>query len=112
MMIWFDKVDDSLDCSIAMQKACREFNAEKSPPDQVLLSVGIGYGETLKVGNARLAGPQVNVSSKLGEDTAEGYEILVSSSVKENATADPKVGFALTGISFPGSPEVYRIDYT
>jgi adenylate cyclase len=110
MMIWFDDLRDSLNCSIAMQNACQEFNVGKPPANQVLLSVGIGYGPTLKVGNVRLAGSEVNVASKLGEDTAEGYEILVSTSVQQN-TGTEGFEFLLTGISFPGSAEVYRVSY-
>lgn len=111
MLLWFDDVDDSINCSVAMQRACEEFNKEKKPADQILLCLGIGYGRTLKIDDVRLAGPQVNVASKLGEDTAEGYEILVSNSVKENATPNADREFVLTGISFPGSLEVYRLNY-
>jgi adenylate cyclase len=112
MMLWFDDVDDSVNCAVAMQLACEEYNLGRDPAEQVLLCVGIGYGRTLKVGDTRLAGSQVNVASKLGEDTAEGYEILVSNSVHEHATPNEKFEFALTGISFPGSPDVYRINYS
>ncbi|MBC7819634.1 MAG: adenylate/guanylate cyclase domain-containing protein [Planctomycetaceae bacterium] len=111
MLLWFDDVDDSINCSVAMQRACAAYNKDKKPADQVLLCLGVGYGRTLKIDNARLAGPQVNVASKLGEDTAEGYEILVSNSVKENATPNADLEFVLTGISFPGSLEVYRVNY-
>lgn len=111
MLLWFDDLDDSIKCSVAMQRACQQYNADRKPADQILLCLGIGYGHTLKVDNVRLAGPQVNVASKLGEDTAEGYEILVSDSVKENATPNAELEFVLTGISFPGSVEVYRVNY-
>jgi class 3 adenylate cyclase len=111
MMLWFDDVDDAVNCSIAMQQACKEFNDGLEPSKQVLLCLGIGYGRTLKVGDTRLAGAEVNVAAKLGEDTAEGYEILVSNSVKDSVTPSDQVEFALTGLSFPGSPEVYRINY-
>ena len=111
MLLWFDDIDDSINCSVAMQRACKKYNTDRKPADQILLCLGIGYGRTLKVDNTRLAGPQVNVASKLGEDTAEGYEILVSNSVKENATPNADHEFVLTGISFPGSVEVYRVNY-
>ena len=111
MLLWFDDLNDSLNCSVAMQRACREFNADRMPSEQVLLCLGIGYGRTLKIDNVRLAGPQVNVASKLGEDTAEGYEILVSNAVKEQAAPNADLEFVLTGISFPGSVEVYRVNY-
>ncbi len=111
MLLWFDNIDDSINCSVVMQRACQQYNVDRKPADQILLCLGIGYGHTLKIDNVRLAGPQVNVASKLGEDTAEGYEILVSDSVKENATPNAEFAFVLTGISFPGSVEVYRVNY-
>lgn len=111
MLLWFDDIDDSINCSVAMQRACKTYNTDRKPADQILLCLGVGYGRTLKIDNVRLAGPQVNVASKLGEDTAEGYEILVSNSVKEHATPNADHEFVLTGISLPGSVEVYRVNY-
>ncbi len=111
MLLWFDDVDDSIHCSVAMQRACTAYNKGKRPVDEILLCLGIGYGHTLKVDNARLAGPQVNLASKLGEDTAEGYEILVTDSVKEHATPNEEFEFVRTGVSFPGLLDVYRVNY-
>lgn len=111
MLLWFDDVDAAINCSVAMQRACAAYNKDKKPADQVLLCLGVSYGRTLKIDNVRLAGPQVNLASKLGEDTAEGYEILVTDSVKATATPNPDLDFVLTGVSFPGSVEVYRVNY-
>jgi class 3 adenylate cyclase len=111
MLLWFDDVDDSINCSVAMQRACTSYNKGKRPVDEILLCLGIGYGHTLKVDSARLAGPQVNLASKLGEDTAEGYEILVTDSVKEHATPNDDIEFVRTGVSFPGLLDVYRVNY-
>lgn len=42
------------------------------------LAIGLGYGPTLLIGDEDMWGDSVNTSSKLGEDTAKGGEILVS----------------------------------
>lgn len=111
MLLWFKPVDLAIRCAVAMQQACREFNKEREPHDQVLLCLGVGYGRLLRVGNSRLAGAELNVASKLGEDIAEGYEILVSDAARKAVGELPQIEFRLTGITLPGSPEVYRVEY-
>jgi len=57
---------------------------EKSPPDfQIHASVGIDYGKFLLIRDTDFYGVPVNIASKLGEDTAEPGEILVTERVLE-----------------------------
>ena len=109
MLIWFPTIRQALHCSVEMQRACRQFNADLKPANQILLCVGIGYGRVIRVGDSRLAGGEVNVASKLGEDIAEGYEILISDEACKAAGEMPGLTFTLTGTHLPGSPEVYRV---
>ncbi|RZM75432.1 adenylate/guanylate cyclase domain-containing protein [Leptolyngbya iicbica] len=44
------------------------------------ISVGIGYGEVLRVGDRDLYGHEMNLASKLGEDLAADDEILLTES--------------------------------
>lgn len=44
------------------------------------ISVGIGYGEVLLIGDRNLFGHEVNLASKLGEDLAGDNEILLTES--------------------------------
>ena len=44
------------------------------------ISVGIGYGEVLKIGDRDLFGHEMNLASKLGEDLAADDEILLTES--------------------------------
>lgn len=59
------------------------------PPTQqkqmVLLCVGLGYGDVLRIGDSDVFGAEINAASKLGEDTAKAHEILVTGSVKKAA---------------------------
>lgn len=111
MLVWFEDLDSAIRCAVAMQKSCREFNRGRAPQDQVLLCLGIGFGRMLRAGVSGMAGVEVNLGSKLGEDEAEAYEILVTQSAREAAGDSLDVEFTLTGLEFPGSKEVYRIDY-
>ena len=58
------------------QDAVKAHNEKNS--DDMGLSLGLDFGPVLKIGNEDLFGSPVNVASKLGEDTAERGEILVS----------------------------------
>ncbi len=109
MLIWFSTVQEALQCSVEMQEACRQYNADLEPAYQILLCVGIGYGRVIRVGDSRLAGGEVNVASKLGEDIAEAYEILISDDARKAAGSVPGLAFTITGMHQPGSPEVYRV---
>jgi adenylate cyclase len=82
-LILFKKPAQALACSIAMQNRCASLNSRRSPEEQVILCCGIGYGRMLKIGDDDVFGHEVNVASKLGEDTAKGEEILVTRAARE-----------------------------
>ena len=51
------------------------------PPERHLFgSIGIGYGDTLVIGDEDLFGSEMNLASKLGEDIGERNEILLTPS--------------------------------
>jgi adenylate cyclase len=78
LLLLFKKTDQALRCAIAMQHACQQLNERRVPEEQVLLCVGIGAGNVLRVGESDVYGAEVNAASKLGEDTARANEILVT----------------------------------
>ena len=79
----FRRPESALHCAVAMQQLCRQVNDRRKPEEQILLCVGIGYGDILRIGDADVWGAEVNAASKLGEDTAEAYEILVTERARE-----------------------------
>ena len=79
--------------AIAMQRALLIYNKDKAEEEKVLLCVGIGYGKVLRIGDIDVFGHEVNTASKLGEDTADAYEILVTPPVKESAVDNPEFRF-------------------
>ena len=51
-LILFKRAKGALACAIEMQRACQQLNARRTPEEQVLLCVGIGYGRLLRIGDA------------------------------------------------------------
>lgn len=110
LLILFRDPARALTCAEAMQNVTSEYNRDKETQNHVLLCVGLSYGRILRVGDADVFGNAVNAASKLGEDTAEPGEILVSEDFRLAApdTCDGR----LEEIDFvpPGSSKAYRID--
>src|SRR6185503_10857599 len=98
-------------CGIAMQRACSNLNERRKPEEQILLCLGIGYGRILRIGESDVWGREVNGASKLGEDTAKPYEILVTSAVKDALGDTTTFTYEDIGAgSFGGTPN-YRLNY-
>jgi class 3 adenylate cyclase len=82
-LILFKKPVQALRCCIAMQKLCQSVNARRAAEEQIVLCCGLGFGKILKIGDEDVFGHEVNMASKLGEDTAKGNEILVTRAAKD-----------------------------
>jgi len=64
-----------------MQLSTRSYNQGRVAAEHVLLCVGLGHGELLRIGDHDVFGAEVNAASKLGEDVAGPSEILVTQNV-------------------------------
>lgn len=87
-MLLFKRASRALECAVAMQHACQTYSKRRRDEEQILLCVGIGYGRMLRLGDSDVFGEQVNIASKLGEDTARAHEILVTANAREVIGAD------------------------
>ena len=85
-MVIYRSVDDAVRSAIAMQNCCQRHSANLPAEDKVLLCIGIGYGDLLRIGDQDVYGAEVNAACKLGEDTAQAHEILISSAVAESVS--------------------------
>jgi adenylate cyclase len=83
LMVIYRSVDDAVRSAIAMQNCCQRHSANLPAEDKVLLCIGIGYGEMLRIGDQDVYGHEVNTACKLGEDTAKAHEILLSGAVAD-----------------------------
>lgn len=111
LMVLFKRPERALDCAIAMQQALYLYNRERDPEEQVLLCVGLGYGEMLKIGDEDIYGVEVNAASKLGEDTAKAWEILITESVRAEIGLETKNLESLAECP-PGVQAAWRVPYS
>ncbi len=111
LLLIFKRSSRALECAIDMQFACDKYNAGRSPEEQVLLCVGIGFGRILRIGDIDVYGQEVNAASKLGEDTAKAHEILVTDAVRARASDLTGVTFEPLGEAVPGSESNFRVVY-
>ncbi|PJZ68763.1 adenylate cyclase [Leptospira perolatii] len=110
LLVIFRNVGKGIQSAIRMQKELLTYNKDKIPEEKILLCVGLGYGKVLKIGDSDVFGSEVNSASKLGEDTAEAGEILVTDSVFQEAS---KNGFKFEQLSEApaGTSKAFRLLY-
>ena len=111
-LVIFRNVHKALSASLAMQRLLHEYNLDKSDEEKVLLCIGLGYGKVLKIGDADVFGAEVNAASKLSEDTAKAWEILVTLAVREEAADFPDVTFTPIEEVPPGARQAFRVGYS
>ena len=111
MLVIFRSVRKALDCSLAMQRTVRQYNTGREEAEQVLLCVGLGFGEVLHIGDHDVFGAEVNAAAKLGEDTAKAWEILVTGAVAEAGRDVPGVSFTPIQAVPPGAERAFRVEY-
>jgi class 3 adenylate cyclase len=114
LLVVFKREARALECAIAMQHACQQANARRIPEERMLLCIGIGTGQVLRIGEDDIYGAEVNAASKLGEDTARADEILVTDAfrraVQEHA---PSLGvtFSPLDVEVAGAAKAWRVAY-
>lgn len=111
MLVIFRSAADALQVAIDMQRCLAAHNLQRPRAEQVLLGVGIGYGEVLRIGDADVFGAEVNAAAKLGEDTAQAGEILLTAAVYEAVATDGFEGFDPLAVAPPGTHAAYRLQY-
>ena len=89
LMVLFRNPSDALRCAVAMQKATQEYSKTRIDAEKVLLCVGVGYGDMLRIGESDVFGAEVNVACKLGEDIAKANEILITGEASRVARLPP-----------------------
>jgi len=110
-LVIFRNVRKAMQCSITMQKTLMKYNENKSDEEKVLLCVGLGYGRVLRIGDTDVFGTEVNAASKLGEESAKAWEILVTDSVVDIAGEIDGVSFTRIDEVIPGITGAFRVNY-
>lgn len=111
MLVLFRSVQKAMRCALSMQRTLHGYNANRAREDQILLCLGLGFGPMLRIGDEDVFGAEVNAASKLGEDTAEPWEVLVTESVRRELADFEGISFELIDFKPPGAEQAYRVLY-
>ena len=109
LLVIFRNSGKAINCTLKMQEVLIDYNKDKLPEEQILLCVGLGYGKMLRIGDQDVFGAEVNAASKLGEDTAEAWEILVTENVKNRSDDISGIDFLKLDETPPGATGAYKI---
>jgi adenylate cyclase len=109
LMVIFRRPERAVACAVAMQAVLAETNRALPPEERILLCVGIGYGDVLRVGDEDVFGAEVNAASKLGEDTAQAGEILVTDQVRRALGDASDFGFEPLADAPSGAAAAWRV---
>ena len=104
LLVVFDTPQQALATANAMVNATVAANPGRAPEDRIEICIGLGYGTVLRIGANEVWGAEVNAASKLGEDMAQGGEVLVTDTFRD-ALAGAQ--FVACGTLF-GTRTVYR----
>lgn len=108
-LVIFRNMQKAIQCSFRMHTVLKEYNETRPEEEQILLCIGLGYGRMLRIGDADVFGSEVNAASKLGEDTAKAWEILVTEAVYEKLKDDSTLLFEKLDEAPPGAEAAYRM---
>jgi class 3 adenylate cyclase len=111
LMVLFRQASSAVRCAVEMQRACQAASVRRKPEEQILLCVGIGCGRILRIGEHDVWGAEVNAASKLGEDTAECHDILITKNARIAAGDVSGVEFIPVDLPVPGSSENFTLAY-
>lgn len=111
MLVLFRQPSKAVRCAIDMQRIAKAYNQDKIDAEKILLCVGVGYGRILTIGEHDVFGSEVNAASKLGEDTAKAWEILVTDSVADNLKDMPDISLEKVDTIPPGAKAAFKVIY-
>ena len=114
LLVLFKRPEKALLCCKKIHEILHAYNETKNAEEKILLCVGLGYGDILNIGYADVFGAEVNAASKLGEDTAKSWEILVTENVKnevEKVSEDKAFGFEQIDFVPPGAKRAYKVSF-
>jgi adenylate cyclase len=107
IMAEFDTVDQALNVVIEAKLAIKEHGLMLTETQPYQIAVGIGFGKLLFSETLEgYYGEEMNLASKLGEDTAKGGEILITESAFQTITLKDQFQFEkrllkIAGVSIP-----------
>jgi class 3 adenylate cyclase len=83
LFAFFQTPQDALEAALDILRAFDAMNAVVPDERDIYGSIGIGFGDTLVIGDEDLFGDEMNRASRLGEDLAGQQDILLTASAYE-----------------------------
>ena len=78
----FPSVAEAVDAAREIARGVDTANLALARDERLYLSIGVGFGRVLVIGDEDVMGNEVNLACKLGEDIAEYGEILLTESAR------------------------------
>ncbi|MEM7294546.1 MAG: adenylate/guanylate cyclase domain-containing protein, partial [Pseudomonadota bacterium] len=103
----FGECSSALDAAFAINRTLQESPVSLTDEENFRVCIGIGYGEVLNAGHEGCFGNEVNVASKLGEDTADPGEILLTESAYNALSDEQRAHFSARKIDVSGVAIAY-----
>jgi adenylate cyclase len=95
----FRTVEDAVAASREIIKGLDPINAALPKEDELYVSIGIGWGRLLLIGEEDVMGNEVNIASKLGEDVAGYGEILLTEAARAELDGNESVEERVVSVS-------------
>ena len=97
----FEEPGNALAAALAMVQITQALNPQRLPEERIEVCIGLGHGEVLLIDGKEVWGAEVNAASKLGEEMAEGGEVLATEAFRQ---AVPEAPFSEYGVLFGTRP--------
>ena len=95
MTVLFETAGQALDAAFALHRRVAEANTNGQVPHcGIGIGIGFGFGDVFAIGPNLAMGNEMNMASKLGEDTAEGGETLLTEAAFQAVREHPGVRFS------------------
>ena len=98
----FPDVESAVSCADQILDYVTMANELLPADDEVDVSLGVGYGDALLIGDDDLYGDEMNLACKLGEDLAGRHELLVTETARAALGEHPKWQFEPAEFSISG----------
>lgn len=106
----FPNSDRALRAALAANEAIHRAGLMVTDSEPFTLCMGIGFGRLLDAGTEGVYGNEMNLAAKLGEDVAEGREILLTAAAFDTLAPESRAGFEERHVGFSG--DAFRYYWT
>ena len=105
----FESVAQALDAAVEANRMVDQQSLDLSESEKFGLCIGIGFGELLDSGHEGLYGSEMNLASKLGEDTADAGEILMTEAAWREIPDTSQSSFRRCSVGISGADISYYL---